>query len=197
MQEIFKDIKGYEGLYQVSNLGRVRSLDKVERLKCRWGFETTRPKKGRILTPRKHTNGYLRVGLKEKDFFIHRLVAEAFIHKLKDKPEVNHIDGNKQNNRVDNLEWCNRQENNKHAFRIGLRTRDAMVKMANSEKRIAKLRKRRKLSKQAVFDILNLKTNGFSDTQISKLFNISSGNVYEITHEKIYKDVFNEWKSLN
>lgn len=100
MREIWKSIKGWEGLYEVSNLGNVKSL--------KYGKE-------RILKPGKHKDGYLRINLsnngRRKNFSIHRLVAEVFISNPYKLPEVNHKDENKLNNRVDNLEWCNRQYN--------------------------------------------------------------------------------------
>ena len=95
MEEIWKDIKGYEGLYQVSNLGRVKSFVK---------------KGEKILAPQKNSNGYLRVILtnkaKKKRYFIHRLVAETFILNPNYYPVVNHLDCNRTNNSVNNLEWC-------------------------------------------------------------------------------------------
>lgn len=116
MTEIWKDIKGYEGLYQVSNLGRVKSLDIVDRL--------GRKHKSNIKYQNDNGNGYLIVNLKhngkQKNHLVHRLVAEAFIENPENKKEVNHIDGDKLNNRVDNLEWVSRSENLKHAFKLGL-----------------------------------------------------------------------------
>ena len=100
MQEVWKDIEGYEGLYQVSNLGRVKSL--------KGSHEKYKEK---ILKPRKNSNGYLRVGLCRKDFYIHRLVAQAFIPNPNNYLEVNHKDETRDNNRVDNLEWCNKTYN--------------------------------------------------------------------------------------
>lgn len=100
MQEIWKDIVGYEGLYQVSNMGRVRSL-----------------KRNIILKPTSDMNGkgYYFVNLKRGNpKKIHRLVAKAFIPNPDNKPEVNHIDGNTKNNKIDNLEWCTHQENCVH-----------------------------------------------------------------------------------
>lgn len=131
MIEIFKDIKGYEGQYQISNFGRVKSLERYDRL--------NRFIKEKFLVPRKHNNGYLRVCLSHSvDKYIHRLVAEAFIPNPENKLEVNHIDGNKLNNNISNLEWCTRSENNKHAFKIGLRTSEEMS-------RISRMRKNKKV----------------------------------------------------
>ena len=110
MQEIWKDVdwvKGYEGLYQVSNLGRVKSLARYDR-------------KGRLVKSRIKKlvpiqTGYLTtlfcVDGVVKNMFVHRLVATAFIPNSKNLPEVNHKDENKQNNCVENLEWCDRKYN--------------------------------------------------------------------------------------
>ena len=103
MKEIWRDIKGYEGKYMVSNLGRVKSLN----------YSNT-GKEG-ILNARDNGKGYLRVILwkdgKDKKYRINRLVAQAFIPNPDNLPEVNHKDEDKTNNRVDNLEWCSRQYN--------------------------------------------------------------------------------------
>lgn len=111
VSEIWKDIPDYEGLYQVSNLGRVKSLPRKH---C----------KGYILKQRDNGYGYLTVGLHTintyKQIKVHRLVAKAFIENKNNDNCVNHIDGNKHNNTVQNLEWCDRNYNMKHAYRIGL-----------------------------------------------------------------------------
>lgn len=105
-EEIWKDIAGYEGLYKVSNLGRVKSLNYLRK-----GIEKER-------IPNKNNSGYLIVGLhkdgKIKTFLIHRLVAEAFIENVNDLPQVNHIDENKLNNSVENLEWCSAKYNSNY-----------------------------------------------------------------------------------
>ena len=111
--EVWKDIEGYEGLYQVSNTGRVRSLNykrqnKIKTLKL---FKTYR--------------GYYRVSLikdkKKKDVFIHRLVAKAFLNSIPEKTYVYDKNGNKVDNSVTNLEWCTQSENIKHAYDTGLK----------------------------------------------------------------------------
>lgn len=104
--EIWKDIKDYEGLYQISNLGRVRSLERtMHKRKC----------ENKILTLTSDRNGYLRVGLcsngKRINAYVHRLVAQAFIPNYDNLPMVNHKDENKQNNCVDNLEWITNLNN--------------------------------------------------------------------------------------
>lgn len=121
MREIWKDIKGYEGLYQVSNLGNVKSL--TRQIKCL--NSKYRTINGKVLKALQMNNNYLFVNLWKnnviKRALIHRLVAEAFIPNPNNELEVNHIDGNKHNNCVNNLEWCNRSYNTLHSYKIGLR----------------------------------------------------------------------------
>jgi len=117
-EEIWKDIKGYEGRYQVSNKGLVKSLTHVT---IREDGKKL-PIKGRILKPMSNFNGYLQVSLcdssgKVKRFYVHRLVCEAFHENPKNKPCVNHIDEDKTNNAASNLEWCTVKENCNHGTR--------------------------------------------------------------------------------
>lgn len=125
MEEIWKDIKGYEGYYQVSNLGRVKRLDKIIKQRGRYGQLLDCFHKGRIKSTHIDKYGYTRVDLYKNSKCIvkqvHRLVAIAFIPNIENKPEVNHIDGNKQNNNINNLEWCTRTENERHAYKTGLK----------------------------------------------------------------------------
>lgn len=110
MREIWRDIKDFEGIYQVSNLGRVRSLARW--IKRKDGKTIYR--KGRILKPQTgsgYQTVYFRVGNKQKWFYVHRLVAEAFIPNPDNLPQVNHINENRMDNRVENLEWCSQRYN--------------------------------------------------------------------------------------
>lgn len=120
MNEIWKDIQDYEGLYQVSNLGNIKSLH--------FGAKANHPnwklQQEKNLKPRIATSGYYRVELykshTKKYFYVHRLVATAFIANPQNKTEVNHIDGNKLNNHIENLEWNTKSENIRHSFKTGL-----------------------------------------------------------------------------
>ena len=120
MTEIWKDVLDFEGLYQISNLGNVKSLEKTY---YAGNYGSKRLQKEIILKPY-NTRRYLCVNLTNKgvgkNYKIHRLVALHFLPFVEGKTEVNHIDGNVLNNKLDNLEWCNRSENQKHAYNTGL-----------------------------------------------------------------------------
>ena len=116
MEEIWKDIEGYEGIYQVSNLGRVRSIDRV----CIMKNGLKRLQKGRIMAFFIGHDGYYIVKLCSKSskvgYRVHRLVAMAFIANPNNYPYINHKDENKQNNSVDNLEWCTPKYNTNYGM---------------------------------------------------------------------------------
>lgn len=115
MKEIWGDIPGYEGYYQVSTTGKVRSLDRDHVVNTRYGGTTIRRDKGRIITGTSNGNGYLAVYLqrdgKRTRRYIHRLVAEAFLLRLAGEDTVNHKDHDRQNNSAENLEWCTQADN--------------------------------------------------------------------------------------
>lgn len=119
MIEIWKDIQGYEGYYQISNLGNVKSLDRiVDR-----GNGILQHRRERIMSKRVCADGYyiakLNVNKSSKSIAIHILVARHFIDNPNNYPEVNHKDCNRKNNQVDNLEWCTHQQNVDHSKKLG------------------------------------------------------------------------------
>lgn len=131
MNETWKDIEGYEGLYQVSNLGRLRTLQ-------RYNFSKKKHEKTcKVLKLNEHRQGYKTTTLskngKRKTYLVHRLVAAAFIENEKSKPEVNHIDADKRNNCVSNLEWVTAKENSMHASKLNIK---------NTKKAVEKIKRR-------------------------------------------------------
>lgn len=150
-QEIWKDIKGYEGLYQISNLGRVKSLPRNGTIKTK-----------RIIKYELDKYGYPQVILnnkKHKCFRVHRLVAEAFILNPQNKSTVNHIDGNKTNNKVSNLEWNTVKENNDHALKTGLQrfTGNKINQFSLDKKFIKKWNSQREIERNLKINHSNLK----------------------------------------
>lgn len=123
MNEVWKDIKDFEGLYQISNFGRVRSLDRWVNNSSNGGYNL----KGRVLANKKGTNDYSLTCLskegKQYYFLVHRLVGLHFIEmpehvKESQRQEINHIDEDITNNHVDNLEWVTPKENMNHGTRV-------------------------------------------------------------------------------
>lgn len=120
--EIWREVSDTPG-YEVSNLGRVRSVDRDFTVKNQSTKTTTIRLPGRILRPQKMGKNYRMVWAAGRSRKIHRLVAEAFLPNPNQLPEVNHINGDKNDNRVENLEWCTTRENAIHAYLLGLRQR--------------------------------------------------------------------------
>jgi hypothetical protein len=119
-QELWRDVVGYEGIYLISNLGNLKSIDRIIRTKD--GICSFR--KGRDITIRKNNFGYYETRLykngKKKSAFLHRIIAEAFISNPNDLPQVDHINGDKRDNRIYNLRWVTRSQNMKAAYELRL-----------------------------------------------------------------------------
>lgn len=164
--ELWKDIPNYEGLYEVSDLGRVKSFPKHT-----YNFF-------RILKP-KHTKGYLFLGLcKNKKVAakrIHRLVAEAFIPNPENKPTVNHKKGIKTDNRVTEIEWNTILENNIHAYTSGLKKPKKSIDCNFS-----------KLSENEIKQIKE-NQNNLNQRELGELHNVSQSNISNILNNKTWK----------
>lgn len=123
--ERWQDINHYKGLYQISNYGRVKSLDRI--IKSKRYHKDGYHRKEHIMKVSDNGRGYLFVRLSKNNSslhgYLHKLVAQAFIPNLENKPQINHKDGNKHNNNATNLEWCTNGENGQHAWDNNLRTR--------------------------------------------------------------------------
>ena len=130
--EVWKDVLGFETLYEVSSIGNVNRITK--KIKIKNHFVTFNGKK---MIPMDNGKGYLRYKLskndKSKRYMAHRLVAEAFIPNPENKRCINHKDGNKANNNISNLEWNTHSENSIHALKTGLIVRHKGEKHSNSK----------------------------------------------------------------
>lgn len=166
--EIWKSIKGYEGVYDISSLGRVRSF-----------YGTTPP---RILKPGiggQYPYVILCRYNKQINFMVHRLVTIAFIENPENKPEVNHKDGNKLNNKSSNLEWVTKSENARHAMRMGLRS---YVGEKNGKS---------KLTDITVRNIHRLIARGMTQREIAELYDVSTVTISDVYRGRTWSHVPN------
>ena len=175
LKEIWKDVVGYEALYQVSNLGRVRSKNRLD------GSGNKRKGMVRKLNPQK--DGYIHVNLcksgKVKHIGVHRLVAQAFIPNPQNKPQVNHIDGDKANNHLSNLEWSTRSENMIHALKIGLVgdfKGSGNIKAKLKENQVMEIRRLRKSDPKK-----------YTHKKLGEMFGVTSANISDIVNRKSWK----------
>lgn len=171
--EKWEKIKNYEKYYEISNLGRIKSLER--KVRNNKGF-VIKPEK--ILIPRVHTGNYLTICLtvnrKSNYFYIHRLVAEHFIENIKNKKEVNHKDGNKQNNKVTNLEWSTRKENIDHSVQNKLH---CFGEKAGT-------------SKLKAYQVIEIRANQQMSLEEKAIkFNVSKATISRILNKKIWKHI--------
>jgi transcriptional regulator with XRE-family HTH domain len=176
--EVFVDIKGYEGSYQISNYGRVKSLSKSWRINKT--FVASRKERIRKLSIDKF--GYYKVNLwdkgKNKRFLVSRLVAQAFVPNPLNLPQVNHKDGKKLNNYFENLEWVTGSENIQHAFDNGL------INVSKGEDHCYA-----KLQERDIYNIYGLLKLGYTQRQVAREMGISSGGIESIVIGKTWKHV--------
>lgn len=177
-----KDIVECGDFYEVSNYGRVRSIDKMSfNGKSHW------KQKGKILSIRKNKNGYMQVHLsldgKRKAYYLHRLVALTFKPNPKNLPEVNHEDGNKENNHDSNLKWVTDSGNKKHAYSTGLKTPINAKGLKNGNS---------KLNDEEIQFIRNNYTpyhKEFGATSLAKKFKVSTATIHKIVRNESWKHI--------
>ena len=162
--EKWVSIKGYEGLYEVSDMGRVKSL--------KFGKE-------KILKPENHTFGYYRVILCKdginKKYRVHRLVCLNFLDNPENKPQVNHKNGDKKDNRLENLEWCNNSENQKHAYDNGLQ-----ISLKGSK------HGRSKLTDQQVLEI---RSSNLTQKELGKIYGVAHQQISKIKRRETWTHI--------
>lgn len=174
-KEIWKSIPDYEGIYEASSYGNIRSLDRlVERPANRRTCAHTVMLKGKVLQPGMGTNGYYLVVLskngKTKQFMVHHLIADIFLCRCKNTNLViNHINGIKTDNRVTNLELVTMKENTAHAYACGL------IKTGYSSSKA-------KLTIDQVKEIQKFKRLGLSNSELAKIYNVSSTTIFRASH---------------
>jgi hypothetical protein len=189
LQEEWKDILGFEGLYQISDTGLVRSLEKTVFKKMYGGAVHSYKRKGRIMKPDIHKSGHLCYQLSKENIkyreYAHRLVAMAFIPNPNDLPVVNHMDNNPANNYKSNLVWCTQKTNVRHAGNQG---RLAGLKNIPSEKRSMPGIKNpnAKLTAEQVFEIRNSDSN---QRALGEKFGVSKTVIRLVKQRKSYIDV--------
>lgn len=175
--EVWKDIKGYEGLYQVSNFGRVRSIDRY----------VSHPKSGMLYLKGRPMslsirNGYSVVSLnkngKATSHLVHRLVAVAFIENIENKPQVNHKNGVKDDNNISNLEWVTASENSIHAYKKNLNQKGInhyKSKLTNDKVK-------------AIKRLLSMKPN-INKYSLAKKVGVTNGVIYQIINKTTWKHI--------
>jgi hypothetical protein len=181
-KEVWKAVKGYEDHYEISNLGRVRSLDRVV-FRNDKGTGGEIKMKGIIRKLTSTKKGYHSLVLTKnkisRTISLHVLVANNFIKNPYNKDQINHINGLKTDNRIENLEWCTSQENVDHAYQNGLRKRGQHVGTKNS---------RCKITEKQVIKIRSLKGK-MLQKDIAKKFNICQVTVSAILSKKLWEHI--------
>lgn len=178
MQEIWKDVVGFEGLYKVSNFGNVMGMGKS------WVcgmYNKIRTKPKSILPKSTNTSGYHQIWLSKnkngKNYRVHRLVAEAFLENPENKKDINHKNGNKTDNGLDNLEWCTRSENVLHAFKNDLKKPSSGSKHG--------------MSKLKEYDVLKIRELAGKHTklELAEMFGVGRRSINNIVNHKSWQHI--------
>lgn len=170
--ELWKPVKGFEGRYEVSDLGRVRSLL----------FDPA----GKVMKTSPDARGYVRVGLQWNTHkLVHRLVAEAFIENPDELPAVNHIDGDQRNNAVSNLEWVSHSDNMRHSWR----KLDTYANRVSANPR-GERSTSAKLTEKQIYAIRTAYERGsHSQHSLALMYNVSKAAIYAITSRRTWKHI--------
>jgi hypothetical protein len=167
MKEIWKDIKGYEELYQVSSLGRVKSLKRII-LRKNNIIQTIKKRILKQYYNKKYKTQSLSISGIVKSYLTHRLIAFTFINNPLKKRCVNHIDGNYENNNINNLEWCTHSENLYHAYKIGIKKHIGLRGEHHAM---------HKLTDADVLNIRNAKKIGINNNKLCKKYNVCRSTI--------------------
>lgn len=178
LKEIFIPVKDFEGYYEVSNFGNVRSLERIIRNKNGKELKV----RSRILIPRKHRNGYTLVNLCKnniiKNCTIHKIVCQSFLGDRPNLIEINHKDGNKKNNILDNLEYVTRSDNSRHAYRLGLKfTKGSKCSAA-------------KLTEEDVIEIRrSYLSREYNQVQLGKKYGVKANTICNIINRRYWTHI--------
>lgn len=182
MKEIWKDIEGYEGRYQVSNYGNVKSL--YQEYYGGHGKKQLIIRPEKLMALNKNNHGYIQVTLckdgKYKSKKVHRLVLEAFTINPEYKPQVNHINGNKIDNHLDNLEWCTSKENIVHG-----------IETLHNKRACGEKQHLAKLNDELVIELRNKMKNGISPYKLAPEYGLDVRTIYRIKNNETWRHVIN------
>lgn len=179
---MWKPVPAFQGLYEVSNTGQVRSVERTVQCKSSNGT-VSRLYKSQLLKPQLNKKGYLKIKLYRtksdwKMFFVHRIVAAAFLDNPKNLPQVNHKDGDKCNNAASNLEWITNADNMRHAFVTGVRRNESGIAAANA-----------RLTEEQVRLVVRMRSDGKPLKEIAKLVQCTTQNVNRICSGKTWSSL--------
>lgn len=179
MEEVWMDIEGFEGFYQVSNMGQVKSIPRI----IKRDYRGNAKRNGKLLKQSKTRKGYLRITMQcngvKKQVSVHTIVAKAFIPNTNNYPQVNHKNGDKTKNNALNLEWCTNSMNTQHAYDTGLIISNRGVNCHNS--------------RFTESDILNIRDLHFNKqmkgAEIARIYGVVKSTIYFILKGETWNHV--------